>query len=197
MGGGGNSAQKAANRQEMERQSRIASATKKIDAIFSSPSRTGEYEKYGRSINDLYLQDANRQKMVADRGLQFSMARSGLTGGSLATSAGRDMRDEYTRGVLEATRRAQGSVADLKAQDNSARLNLIQLANAGTDATSAAQNAAAAMRTNLASAQGGATASGLGDIFGRTALVYKQQQESAERRRAQLAPLGTYYSHPY
>jgi hypothetical protein len=197
MGSGGSDrAAREANRQEQERQARIKKATQRIDAIFSAPNRLREYDNYGRSMNDMYLQDANRQKAIADRGLQFAMARSGLTGGSVATSAGRNLRDEYTRGVLEAARRAQGAVADLRSQDNATRLNLIQMANAGTDATSAAMNAAAAMRTNLAAARGAATAGGLGDIFGTTADLYKRQQEAAERRRGQLAPLGSYYAQP-
>jgi hypothetical protein len=49
------------------------------------------------------------------------------------------------------------------------------------------------MRTNLAAAQSNATVGGLGDIFGTTAAVYRRQQEAAERRRAQVAPLGTLY----
>jgi hypothetical protein len=194
MGGNsGKAAQAEATKQEAERQARIANATKRIDSIFSAPGRERQYQDYGQATNALYLQDANRQKTNADRLLRFAMARGGLTGGSAALAGGRNVRDEYTRGVLEAARRSQAGVADLRSQDNAARLNLIQLANAGTDATSAAQNAAAAMRTNLAAAQTGAVAGGLGDIFGTTAELYKRQQEAAERRRAQQAPLGTLY----
>lgn len=195
MGGGGSSrAQREAQRAEQERQARIAEATRRIDAIFDSPARQRQYDDFVSALRDYYTQDANKQKVIADRNQRFALARSGLTGGSAAIDAGRQLRDEYNRGILNAERQAQSAVADVMSQDQQSRLNLIQLAQSGADVTSAAQNAAAAMRVNIAGAQERARAQGLGDIFGSTAETYRRQQEAAERRRGQLAPLGSVYA---
>lgn len=195
--GSSNSAQREAQREEQRRQERVRQATRRIDAIFDSPERQQQYNDYVTALRGYYTDDATRQKDVADRNLRFSLARSGLTGGSVAVDAGRTLRDDFSRGILDAEQRAQSALADLRSQDQASRLNLIQLANAGTDVTSAATNAAAAMRTNLAGAQAAGRAGALGDIFGNTAAIYKLQQEAAERRRGQTAPLGSLYGSPF
>lgn len=198
MGGGGSGrAQREAQEAEEQRQARILAATRRIDRIFSSPERQQQYDDFVSALRSYYTQDANRQKVIADRKQKFALARSGLTGGSAAVDAGRQLRDEYNRGVLNAERQAQGAVSDLMSQDQQSRLNLIQLAQTGADVSSAAQNAANAMRVNIAGAQERAQAQGLGDIFGATADTYRRQQEAAERRRGQTAPLGTLYGNAF
>jgi hypothetical protein len=191
-----NSAQNAARIDEASRQQRIADSTRRIDATFDSPQRQLQYDDYAKALRGYYTQDADRQKAIADRTLKFSLARGGLTGGSAAVDAGRTLRDDYTRGILDADQRTQAGVSDLRSSDQQSRLNLIQLANAGTDATSAATNAGAALRTNLAGAQQAGRANSLGDLFGNTADIYKRQQTAAALRRGQLAPLGSQYAQP-
>jgi hypothetical protein len=190
-------AQRAAEQAEAERQAQIRAATERIDAAFGSPARQRQYDDFLGALRDYYTQDAQRQKVIADRNQRFALARSGLTGGSAAVDAGRTLRDEYNRGILSAERQAQGALSDLMAQDQQSRLNLIQLAQSGADAATTAQNAANAMRVNIAGAQSSARAQGLGDIFGGTADLYRRQQEAAERRRGQTAPLGTLYGNAF
>lgn len=197
MGSSSNNAADEANRLEKERQDKVTEATAKIDSIYNSDSRTQQYDDYVNSLRSYYTDDANRQKAIADRNLKFSMARAGLTGGSASADAGKTLADEYNRGTIQAETQAQASLADLMSQDNQSRLNLIQLANAGTDATSAASNAASAMRASLSSAENNAKSQGLGDIFAGTADVYKKQTEAAEKRRQQLATYGSNYATPF
>lgn len=192
--GGNNDAQQAAQREESARQARVVDATRRIDSAFDSPGRQAQYTDFMAALRGLYRTDADKQKAVADRNLRFSLARSGLTGGSAAADARTTLGEEYSRGILDAEQRAQGGVADLRNADQQARLNLIQLANAGTGATSAATNAAAAMRANLSSAEATRRTQGLGDIFASTADTYRRQQTAAAARRGQLAPLGSLYA---
>lgn len=195
--GSSSGATNAAQQEEAARQARVQEATRRIDAAFDSPERRGQYDQYLTSLRGLYRTDADRQKAIADRQQRFSIARSGLTGGSAAVDARNTLGDEYSRGILDAEQRAQSGVADLRNSDQQTRLNLIQLANAGTDATTAATNAASAMRANLASARGTNRQAALGDLFGGTADIYKRQQLAAATRRGQLAPLGSYYGTRY
>lgn len=195
--GAGNNASNTAAREEKQRQARIKDSTRRIDATFDSPERQQQYADYATALRTHYTGDANRQKTIADRNLKFSMARSGLTGGAASVDAGRTLRDDYTRGILDSEQRVQGGLADLQGQDQASRLSLIQLANAGTDATSGAANAAAAMRSNIAGAQAQGRTQGLGDIFGNTADIYKNQQLAAERRRGQISPLGSLYGNAF
>lgn len=195
--GSNNSAANAAQREEQARQARVREATARIDAAFDAPARQAQYNEYLTALRGLYRTDADRQKGVADRNLRFSLARAGLTGGSAAVDARNTLGDEYSRGILEAEQRAQSGVAELRSADQGARLNLIGLANAGTDATAAATNAAAAMRANLAAARGAGRTQALGDLFGNTADIYRRQQLAAATRRGQLAPLGSYYATRY
>jgi hypothetical protein len=189
----GNRATRAAQRQEAERQARIEATTARIDTLFGNPQRQRQYGDYLGSLRNVYQQDASRQKDMADRNLRFSLARSGLTGGAAAVDQGALLGDEYRRGLLRSEQQAQQGVAGLRAADETSRLNLLQMANAGTGLTSAATNAANAMRSNLATAQSAGTVNALGDIFGGTADILKKQREAALARKTWLTGMQPLY----
>jgi hypothetical protein len=184
MGSSSNSGQRAAEAAERERQAQIAGTQRRVNEIFDSPDRAAQRADFGAALRDLFNQDLQRQKGVADRDLKFALARSGQVGGSRQIDAGRTMGEEYQRGVLEAERRAQGGVADLMSRDEQARLQLSSLAQSGTNATAAAQQAAGALRANLESATADARAGGLGDLFGSVAEYKRSSDTAAEKRRA-------------
>src|SRR5574343_367398 len=193
--GGSNYAKKAernAARAEAARQKAMAEATSRVNAIFDSPDRAAQLENFLNSLRAHYRTDADRQKAIQDRRLKFSMARSGLTGGSAAVDANRTLGEEYLQGILGSESRAQEAQGNLKSADESSRLNLISMIRAGLDSTTAAQRAGAAMQSNAQIAKGESLASGLGDIFGNTAHIYKQQQENAAMRRGERAAYGIY-----
>lgn len=185
MGGGGNNAQREAQAQERERQARIGASVGQINRVFDNPAREGEINDFLGATREFYTDDLNRQKASTDRSLKFAMARNGQTGGSVSIDANRRVGEDYNRGVIEADRKAQSAAADLRAQDEQARLNLIAMAQSGLDATTASSQAASAMRNNLLSGKATSTAQGLGDAFGSFADVYRRSQEEAARRRGE------------
>jgi len=198
--GAGNSARRAqreAQRSEDDRRAQIANTTENINRIFDAPERQKQVGDYVNAIRTQYTDDANRQRAVADRNLRFSLARSGLAGGSADADARRGLGEEFARGTLQAEDKAQRAGADLRAQDEQQRNNLIGLAQSGLDATTAAQRANAAVADSAQRARSASIGDGLGDIFVNTAGLYKQQQEAAARRAGTLAPVGSLYGNPY
>lgn len=190
-------AQREAQDAETQRRAAIVRTTGDVNRIYDAPSRQAQYADYAGAVRKRYTDDANRQKLVADRNTNFSLARGGLTGGSADVDARRTLGEEYTRGILTAEDKTQQAVQGLKTQDEQARLNLIQLVQSGLDATTAGQRALAGVQQTAEQARTGAVTGGLGEIFGTTAATYKTQQEAAARRAGTLAPVGSLYGNPY
>lgn len=186
-------AEKRATRAEAERQASMQRSTDRVNAVFDAPDRAQQIQDFLNAIRGNFRIEADRQKGIADRNLKFSMARSGLTGGSASTDANRNLGEEYTRGILDAESRAQEAAGRLRSEDEASRLGIISMIRQGLDATTAAQRAGAAMSSNAQIAMGEANPKGLGEIFGTTASLYKQQQEAAERRRGERAAYGSVY----
>lgn len=191
--GGSDKAANEARRQEEKRQAAIAAGTKAVDRVFDAPTRVAQQQDFIDALRQHYRTDADRQKADADRKLRFSMARGGLTGGSAAADGSRNLGEEYAKGLLDAENKAQSAYADLVAQDEQSRQALLSQVRSGMDATTAASRAGAQMRANAGVASADAMATGLGDIFGNTAQLYKDQQEAAERRRGTRDAYGTIY----
>lgn len=179
-----NSATREAEQAEADRAARIAQTTQQVNALYDSPERAAQRAQYGAALRDFYVSDADRQKGIADRDLRFALARSGLTGGSFNVDANRQLGEEYTRGILDAERRTQAGMADLLSRDEQSRLNLTGLAQSGLNTTTAAQQAAAALRANTEGALAAAKSQGLGDIFAGVNRYKTYSEEQAERRRA-------------
>jgi hypothetical protein len=184
---------------EAARQIAIKQGTSRVNSIFDDPARAAQHADFLKAIRDFYTTDANKQKGIADRNLKFSMARSGLTGGSAANDANTTLGEEYQKGLLGAENKAQGAFSDLQQQDEQSRLNLLNMVRSGMDATTASQRAGGIMQANAASAQSNALAGGLGDIFGSTADTYKTQQDAAARRQGVRDAYGSFYGakNPY
>lgn len=178
---------------ERARQMTIKLGTEQVNSIFDDPSRANSRNEFLKAMREFYTSDANRQKGVADRNRRFSIARSGLTGGSADTDSRRQLGEEYTRGLLDAENRAQGAYQDLLGQDEASRLDMLASVRAGMDTTTAAARSAAAMQTNAGAAQTKALSEGLGDIFGTTAAAYNAQRDAAERRRGIIDAYGSIY----
>lgn len=193
MGGGGNNAQKAAERQERERQAAIGQSVGQINSVFDNPNRKREIDDFVGATREFYLQDLNRQKGLNDRDLKFSLARSGQTGGSVAIDQNREAGEMYSRGLLDVDRRAQGAGADLRAQDEQGRMNLLAMAQSGLDATTASQQAANAMRNNLEAGKATSRAQGLGEAFGGFADIIKRSRDQAAERRGYRDIYNAFY----
>lgn len=189
-------AEQAAAQTEAERQAAVKKGIGDVNSVFDAPGRQAQYDQFANALRTSYMQDAQRQKAVADRGLKFSLAGAGLTGGSADRDARRTSGEEFTRGVLRAENQTQDAVADLKGQDEQSRMNLIQLVTNGLDATTAMARGNAAMATNAAGRQARAASQGLGDVFTNTAAAYKRQQDAAAFRRGTQTPVGSLYGLP-
>ncbi|MES2533351.1 MAG: hypothetical protein V4636_20070 [Pseudomonadota bacterium] len=192
-GGSSNSAQRAAEAAEAERQARITSSVGRINTAFDNPARAGELGEYLGATRQFYMDDLNRQKGDTDRNLKFAMARNGQTGGSVSIDNARRVGEDYTRGVVEADRRAQSAVADLRSQDEQSRLGLISMAQSGLDSTTASSRALSALQNNIQAGKATSTAQGIGDAFGSFANLYRRSQEDAARRRGEKDVYGTLY----
>lgn len=186
----------AAARAEAERQAGIKDTIGKINSVYDAPGRQKQYSDFISAVRDKYLQDATRQKGVADLQNKFALARSGLNGGSRAVDSKRLLGEEFQQGVLQSENKAQGALGQLKSADNQSRLNLIQLAQGGLDATTAAGRALANTQSGIESARADATSQGLGDIFAGSAAAIKKQQDAAALRQGRTAPIGSLYGKP-
>ena len=196
MGGGGGSADRIARenqRMEQERLAAIRSGTAATNAIFDAPERQAQYDDYLRAQREMYFDELGRQMSDAQRGNKFALARSGLAGSSQSVEAGRDLGEAYNRGVVDADRLAQRARADLQMADEDSRRSIIQMVQAGADATTASSAAMRQMQSNLAGARSDMNANALGQVFGSFGELYKRSQERAAERRAQ-SDLGTIYN---
>ena len=187
MGGGGGSADRIAREnQQMERErlAAIQRGTAAANAIFDAPERQAQYDDYLKANREQFFGELERQLADAQRGNKFALARSGTAGSSQAVDAGRELGESYSRGVVDADRLAQRALADLKMADEDSRRSIIQMVQAGADATTASSAALRQMQSNLAGARSDMNANALGQVFGGFADMYKRSQERDADRRA-------------
>jgi len=180
----GESAADVAARMEMERQERIREAQGRINQVFDNPRRAKDIADFVSATRSKLMEDLNRQNTDAARELKFSLARGGLSGGSVNVDQNRRLTEEYNRGLINVEGRAQGAGAQLEAADQDARARLIQLATSGLDATTAASQAAAGLRSNFDNAKSQAFGEQLGDQFATIGGFVKNRREEAARRQA-------------
>lgn len=176
-----NKASKKAAKTERERQQQVADTTAAIDKAFAG--RGGQLEEFANALRTDFRDKLNREKTDVDRNLKFALARSGNTGGSVAVDAGRRKGREFQDALLQGERGVQGSLADLASADEVSRRNLIGLAQGGAGLTSSVQNAANALRSNIAGAQSQGLAADIGSTFSGTRDLFVKAEEAAARRR--------------
>lgn len=172
---------------EAARQGRISGNVRDINSAFAG--RQSQYNELGAALRERLNTALGRQRDEATRQSKFALARGGLTGGSAAIDAGRNLARENQEGILQVERQARGGVADLQAKDEQARTQLISLAQSGNDIGDAAAQTSQMLRANLAGAN--SLQNGLGEVFGNTAKTYRAQQDAAARRRG-LSEASTY-----
>ncbi len=182
--GQGESAADVAARLEMERQAQIKATQGRINQVFDNPRRARDISDFVSAVRTRNMEDLSRQNTDAARELKFALARGGLAGGSVNVDQNRRLADDYNRGLLNVESRAQGAGSQLEAADQDARARLIQLATSGLDATTAASQAAAGLRSNFESARSQAFGEQLGDQFATLGGFVKQRKEESARRQA-------------
>jgi len=184
VSGGSNNAADAAAAAEQQRQAAIARTQSRVNAVFNDPKREADIQDFMGAYRTLQTGDLDKRKAETDRNLRFALARGGLIGGSTQRDQQAEFGRDYSRELLNVEQRTLGAGADMRAADQDARARLISLATSGLDATTGAQQAAAAMRSNLEAGRSAAQAASVGDAFSRFNKFYSDSRESAERRRA-------------
>jgi hypothetical protein len=197
MGGSSDKAAKQAEANEKERLASIQQTQGAVNRVFDGPEREADIGTFMSGLREFLGDDLNRQKADTDRQLRFALARNGQLGGSTQVDQQRRFGEQYSRGLLDAERRVQGAGADLRSQDQDARARLIQLATSGLDATTAAQQSAASMRSALESGRSTAMAQGMGNAFGTFGDFFQQSKDAAARRRADRQAYPLYGSNTY
>lgn len=183
MSGPSNNAAREAQRTEDARQAAITATQGRVNQVFDSPQRQADIDSFVGDLRQFYTRDLDEQKGNSDRELKFALARSGQTGGSTQIDQQRDSAKAYSKGLLNIDQRALGAGADLQAADQDSRSRLIQLATSGLDATTAASQASAAMRSSLQAGKSTAQTQGLGDVFSQFRTFTDRAREASERRR--------------
>jgi hypothetical protein len=175
------SAEARARADEEARQAGITKNINDINAAYAG--REGQYADLGAALRGQLGTDLKRQQADATRKAKFALARTGNTGGSVATDVGRNLSREAAQGALDAERKARGGVENLRSQDEASRLSLIGMAQNGGNIGNAAEQSARLLASNLGAAQNNATVGGLGDVFAGVSNYYRQQQDRADTLR--------------
>jgi len=193
FGGGSNRAAEEAQRAEAERQAQIQEAQKRVESIFGSPAREAQVEDLVGATRGFLQEDLDRQHKDTSRNLKFSVARSGLAGGSTDIDQNRRLAEKYLRGTLEVERRANTAGATLRSQDSATKAGLFSQILGGLDSSTAATEAARSLQNNVAMAKSDAYQQGIGDLFGDFADIFKLSREAAGERR-QAFDFNTLYA---
>ena len=192
FGGGGNASAEA-QAAEDRRRAQVKQAQDRIEAIFGGPGREADIQDFIGDTRDLLTGDLGRANDINQRKLKFALARSGLSGGSASVDLNKDLAEAFLRGNVEAERRAQGAGSNLRAQDQQSKLGLFSQATAGLDTTTAARNAALALKNNITAAGSDSLNRNFDRFFTNFAEIFKGSKERSGERQARLFDFGTIF----
>lgn len=178
--GSTNKASTAATQQQAVQQQQINSNVSAINNAFQG--RQGQYDDYLKALNTSYSTQLNQQQADASRGLKFSLARNGQTGGSVAADQGGELQKEMGQGQITAEQQAQAKLAGLKSSDQAEKQQLISLAQSGANIGNAGQQVADSLSSNLEGAQSNLGPNTLGNIFGGVSNSISNYNTAAQAR---------------
>lgn len=189
MGGGGGDggAGKIAREQQAQdtaKQAAIQAGISRTNQIYDAPERQGQYNEFLQAQRQQYFDELARQQQDVTRNNKFDLARSGKVGGRVAIDRGRDIGEAYNRGVVNADRLAQGSLADLMSADEDSRRSTINLIQSGADVSTASNAAMRGLQANLAGAKAAEGPAALGQVFGSFGDMYQRSMDRDAERRA-------------
>lgn len=170
-GGGGGEATAI----EQERQKKAQEAINAINAIFDGANRDSLYQSQRDAVYALNTQDVNRQAQEMERNNRFGLARNGLLGGSVDVDSNAEINRRTNEGLAQAGGIADAAMSDLRSSDEQARNNLVNMAQAGTDATTASQLANNSLSQNADAAAADRAVASVGNLFGSMTNAYLMQ----------------------
>jgi hypothetical protein len=189
-----NKAASAAAQASADNQQQVAGATAAIQNAYGSNARQAQYQTYAQNLQKYYNTQIQQQQNIANQNLKFSLARSGLNGGSQAAYAGGVEAKDAATASLNAENQVESATANLKQSDVNSENSLIALAQNGLSTGNAATQIAQSQQANLNNAQSAANPTALGNLFQNTAGIYQTEQTAnAQRQAAQLSPYGGIY----
>ncbi|MDE2098514.1 MAG: hypothetical protein KGL39_14770 [Patescibacteria group bacterium] len=191
--GGGNSATQAAQQQQQQQQQAVNQNVSAINSAFAN--RQSQYSNYLGALNKSYQTQLNLQQADASRNLKFALARSGMTGGSVAADQGANLQREMGQATLGASEQAQAKLAALESSDAATQQQMIALAQSGANIGNAAGETAAALKANLDNAQSNLGPNTLGQAFGGLTNTINQMNQGYQTRlglRAAQAYAGAF-----
>jgi hypothetical protein len=191
--GTGNSAANAANAANAQQQAQIQNSVNQINAAYSNPNRTDQYEAYNKNLSNYYTGQVNDQEATNARNLKFAMARSGLTGGSAAIDSNTQLQKDYTQGLLQASQQATAGTSALQQADINSKNQLISMAQAGGSIGQIPGQVASAQGASLGAAQAYGGANALNNLFAGTSQISNNEQTAAAMRKSQTTPFGSLY----
>lgn len=182
-GGGSNH---DALRIEEERKREAKKATDAINRIFDNANREQLYQQQRNNVYNLNADEVERQAAEAERQNRFGLARNGLIGGSAQIDSNAELNRRTNRGLAKAGGIADDAQASLMKADENTRNNLVSMATAGTDATTAAQLANSGLKQNSEAAQSNAAAATVGNLFNdlQNAYLYNSLSKYAQNANA-------------
>lgn len=170
-GGGGTDAAEI----ERQRQERAQLAIDAVNNIFDNANRDALYQGQRNAVYQLNAQEVERQAREAERANRFALARNGLLGGSVDIDSNAELNRRTNEGLSKAGGIADAAMSDLQAADENTRNNLVSMATAGTDATTAGQLAASGLQQNMDAARSNASVATVGSLFNDIANAYLYQ----------------------
>lgn len=167
-GGGSNKAYKLQKQQQQKMEAAIAA----INNIFDNADRQSLYDEQQQAVYNLNKNTLDDNYNDAERTNRFALARNGLTGGSADVDSQADLQERYAKGLVEAEGLGQTAASDLQQSDETAKSNLISLAEAGLDSGSAANQATSSLNSNYQSSLGDRSASTISNYFNDMGQLY-------------------------
>jgi quercetin dioxygenase-like cupin family protein len=187
VGSSSDKASKQAAANEAQTKAQIAQADAGINAIYDNPSRQAEYDKLRTDTTKFYTDDVNSQQAIAARKLKFSLARSGLTGGSQQAAEGEQLGKDYDKAIIGAQQKGNAAASNLRGADESSRMNLLAMAQSGLDAGTAQSQATSSLQNNLLAGESTATADSFANAFGDLGTVYQNSEDQKAARQGLYA----------
>lgn len=163
---------------ERERQQRAQAAIAAINSVFDGANRQKLYQGHRNAVYDLNTKDVERQAKDMERTNRFAMARNSLLGGSVDIDSNAEINRMTNEGLAKAGGIADAAMADLQNSDENARNNLVSMANAGTDATTASQLAINNLRQNADAAASDRAIASVGNLFSGLQNAYLNYDRS-------------------
>jgi hypothetical protein len=164
-----------------------------INSAFAN--RQAQYSNYLGALNTSYQTQLNQQQASSSRALKFAVARTGMTGGSVAADQGAELQREMGQGTVTADEQAQAKLAGLESSDQASKQQAIALAQSGANVGNSAQQLDTQLQGNIQNAQTNLGPNTLGNIFGGITNTTNAMNAAGQQRlglRAAQAYTGAF-----